>query len=123
MDIGWECRCATLWCDLVLTFDLALVTLTLKIFSGPYLRNCKMQEVVSWIGHWLGSVGMLNYCVTFNLGSAKVCSPAIFDTYFSCDRDIWIAVNYYYMYFYIYILCYFIGSFSCIVKFYSFIFF
>ena len=29
--------------------------------------------------------------VTFNFGSAKVCSPAIFETYFSYDKDIWIA--------------------------------
>ena len=27
------------WCDLDLTFDLAVVTLTYKILSGPYLRN------------------------------------------------------------------------------------
>ena len=27
-------RCAVLWCDLDLTFDLALVTLTFKILSG-----------------------------------------------------------------------------------------
>ena len=36
------CRCATSWCDLDLTFDLAVVTLTYKILSGLYLRNCKM---------------------------------------------------------------------------------
>ena len=29
-DIGWGCRCATSWCDLDLTFDLALVTLSLQ---------------------------------------------------------------------------------------------
>ena len=33
------------WCDLDLTFDLAVVTLTYKILSGPYLRDCKVQEV------------------------------------------------------------------------------
>ena len=60
-----------------------MVTVTLKILSGPYLENCKLKEVDSWMGHWLGSVGILNYGVTFNLGSAKVCSPAKFDTYFS----------------------------------------
>ena len=32
-DIGWGCRCATLWCDLDLTFDPAIVTLNLKILS------------------------------------------------------------------------------------------
>ena len=41
-DIGWECRCATPWSDLDFTFDLALVTLSLKILSGLYLRNCKV---------------------------------------------------------------------------------
>ena len=29
----------------------------------------------------------------FNLGSAKVCSPAKIETYFSYDKDIWIAVT------------------------------
>ena len=33
------CRCATSWCDLDLTFDLAVVTLTYKILSGLYLGN------------------------------------------------------------------------------------
>ena len=36
------CRCATSWCDLELTFDLALVTLSLKILSGVYLGNSKV---------------------------------------------------------------------------------
>ena len=36
------CRCAMSWCDLDLTFDLAIVTLTVKIFSGLYLRNSKV---------------------------------------------------------------------------------
>ena len=39
------CRCATSWSDLELTFDLAVVTLTYKIFSGLYLRNRKVKEV------------------------------------------------------------------------------
>ena len=39
-DIGWGvCRCATSWSDLDLTFDLAVVTLSLKILSGLYLGN------------------------------------------------------------------------------------
>ena len=36
------CRCATSWSDLDLTFDLAVVTLSLKILSGLYLRNRKV---------------------------------------------------------------------------------
>ena len=32
-DIGWGCKCATSWCDLDLTFDLAVMTLSLKILS------------------------------------------------------------------------------------------
>ena len=35
---------------------------------------------------------------TFNLGSAKVCSPVMFET---CDKDIWIASTDYYIYFHI----------------------
>ena len=42
------CSCATSWCDLDLTFDLAVVTLTYKILSGLYLGNRKVQEVVTW---------------------------------------------------------------------------
>ena len=30
------------WCDLDLTFDLAVVTLSLKILPGLYLGNCKV---------------------------------------------------------------------------------
>ena len=45
-------------CDLDLTFDLAVETLTYKILSGLYLGNCKVQEVDIWQGHWLGSVGV-----------------------------------------------------------------
>ena len=42
------CRCATSWSDLDLTFDLAIVTFSLKILSGLYLRNRKVQEVDTW---------------------------------------------------------------------------
>ena len=40
------------------------------------------------------SVGM-PHGVTFSFGSAKVCSPAIFETCFSYDKDIWMATDYY----------------------------
>ena len=33
------CRCATSWCDLGLTSDLAIVTLTYKILSGLYFTK------------------------------------------------------------------------------------
>ena len=42
----------------------------------------------------------MHHGVTFNFGSAKVCSPKIFQTCFSFNEDIWIAATYY-MYFYI----------------------
>ena len=35
-------RCATSWCDLDLTFNLAVVNLTYKTWSGLYLGNCKV---------------------------------------------------------------------------------
>ena len=41
-DIGWGCRHAMSWCDLDLTFDLAVVTLSLKFLSRLYLRNRKV---------------------------------------------------------------------------------
>ena len=37
-----------LWCDLDLTFDPAVVTLTYKILSGLYLGNGKVWEVDTW---------------------------------------------------------------------------
>ena len=43
------------------------------------------------MSHCMGSVGMLNHGVIFHLGSAKVCSPTIFETYgayFSYHKDI-----------------------------------
>ena len=36
---------------------------------------------------------MLHHGVIFNFGSAKVCSPAIIETCFSYNKDIWIAVT------------------------------
>ena len=36
------CRCATPSCDLDLTFDLTIVTLTYKILSGLYPGNHKV---------------------------------------------------------------------------------
>ena len=47
---------------------------------------------------------MLSHGVIFDLGPAKVCSPAIFETYFSYDKDIWIAVTDNYMYLYLLVL-------------------
>ena len=46
----------------------------------------------------------MHHGVTFNFGSAKVCSPAIFGTSFSYDKDRWIAATVYYMHFYIIVL-------------------
>ena len=41
-DIGYGVKCAASWCDLHLTFDLAVVTLSYKILSGLYLGNHKV---------------------------------------------------------------------------------
>ena len=65
----------------------------------------------------LGSVGV-HHGVNFNFGSAKVCSPDIFETSFSYDKDIWIAATDYYMHI---IVLLSIDSYSPINKFYSFI--
>ena len=46
----------------------------------------------------------MHHGVTFNFGCAKVCSPAIFETSFSYDKEIWIAATDYYMHFYIIVL-------------------
>ena len=44
---------------LIRPFNLAVITLTIKILFRPYLRNCKVKAVNCWIGHVLGSVGVL----------------------------------------------------------------
>ena len=55
-----------------------------------------MKKVDTWYEHWLGGVGV-HHCVTFNFGSANVCSPGIFVTSFSHDKDIRIAATDYYI--------------------------
>ena len=47
----------------------------------------------------VGDAIILSHGVIFNLGNAKVCSPAIIEPYFSYDKDIGIAVTDYYLYF------------------------
>ena len=54
-------------------------------------------------GHWVLDE-VVHHGVFFNFGSAKVCSTAIFETSFSYDKDIWIAVADYYMDIYIIVL-------------------
>ena len=46
----------------------------------------------------------MHHGVTFNFGSGKVCLPAIFETSFSYDKDIWMASTDYYLHFYIVVL-------------------
>ena len=62
---------------------------------------------------------MLSHGVIFNDCSAKVRSPAINETYLSYDKDIWIVVTEYFMYFYL-IMFSSIGSYTSVHKFYSF---
>ena len=59
-----RCRCSTSCCELDLTFDLAVLTLTLKILSGLYLRNRKVLEVDTLKEHWLEGVGVQHHGVT-----------------------------------------------------------
>ena len=44
-DICFGCRCVISWCDLRMTSDLAVVTLTFKILLKLFLRNCEGQKV------------------------------------------------------------------------------
>ena len=46
----------------------------------------------------------MHHTVTVNFGSVKECSPAIFETHFSYDKDIWFAATDYYVHFYIIVL-------------------
>ena len=63
-----DCRCATSWCDPDLNFDLAVVTLIYKILSGLYLRNSKVYEVDTWLGHSLEvSIAWCSLDLTYDL--------------------------------------------------------
>ena len=46
----------------------------------------------------------MHHGVTFNIGSAKVCSPVILETSFSYDKDKWVSATDYYMHFYMIVL-------------------
>ena len=46
----------------------------------------------------------MHHGVTFNFGSAKVCSPGIFETCFAYVKNIWIAATDYCIHFYIIVL-------------------
>ena len=72
--------CAVSWCDLDLTFDLALVTL---ILSGLHLINHKMKNFVTWQVSWFEIVGEECHCMTYNLGQNVSTVTAIYKTYFS----------------------------------------
>ena len=62
-DIGWGCRCAVSWCDLDLTFDLAAVTLSLKILSGP-CPDHKELYLELYITYTALKVSRTLYCFT-----------------------------------------------------------
>ena len=66
----------------------------------------------------------MHHGVTFHFGSVKMCSPAIYETCFSYDKDIWIAAS-----LQLIIICALhncaisIGSYTPINKFYRFVMF
>ena len=47
---------------------------------------------------------MPRHGIIFNLGSAKVCSPTIIETYFSDYKNIWITLTDYYISFFLIVL-------------------
>ena len=74
------------------------------------------------VGTLVRGVGV-HHGVNFDCGSAKVCSPAIFETCFSYDKDIWIAITDYYKSFYIIVLLTLTAKNTPINKFHSLIIF
>ena len=46
----------------------------------------------------------MHHGAAFNVDSAEVCSPAIFEISFSYDKDKWIAATDFYVHFYITVL-------------------
>ena len=45
-DIVWGCRCAALLCDIDLTFDISVVTLTFKSFLGYILKTVMYRKLM-----------------------------------------------------------------------------
>ena len=45
-------------------FDLAVMTVTFKIFPRQYVKNCEGQEVI-WQGYWLGVVKKSEEIINF----------------------------------------------------------
>ena len=86
-----HCRCATSFCDIYLTFDLDVVTLTFKIciLETVRCRKLKLGRDIGWGRRCAKSCCDLG--VTFGLGSAKMLSTVIDETYFFYHKDIWIA--------------------------------
>ena len=61
------CRCATSLCDLDLTFDLAVVTLTHKILSGLYRGHHKEFYYELYITNTALKVSRSLYCFTTSI--------------------------------------------------------
>ena len=72
------------WFDLDLTFDLAIMTLTYKLFSGLYVRNSKVQEVGTLVGGCMCGTSYRDLDLTFDLAvvtlTYKSCSGYISET-------------------------------------------
>ena len=64
-------KCKTSWCDLVLTFDLAVVTLTYNALSGLYFRNHKvfgsLYLVGTLVGGYMCATSWCDLDLTFDL--------------------------------------------------------
>ena len=41
-----ECRCATSWCELSLTFDLVTVTMSLNSCQGHFLDSVRCRRLI-----------------------------------------------------------------------------
>ena len=85
--------------ELGFTFDTAILTLSFKILSGLYLRNCKV-----WAKTLMWGVDVQNLSVPFDLGPTRMFSSAVFETYFFYHKDRWIPATDYNKYFYLAVL-------------------
>ena len=56
--------CATSWCDLDLTFDLAIVTLTIKTCPGYISETIRCRNLMLGRDIWLGGVGVQSHGLT-----------------------------------------------------------
>ena len=70
-----SCRCALSWCDLDLTFDLAVVTLTFKSYPGYISETVRCRKLILGRDILVGVLGVQHHDVTLILPLTLLMGP------------------------------------------------